>query len=42
MLSNPNFLKKAPENKIIEEKNKLEDYNNNLKEARIRLIELKG
>ncbi|MCK5731419.1 MAG: class I tRNA ligase family protein, partial [Tenericutes bacterium] len=42
MLSNPNFIKKAPESKIIEEKKKLEDYNSNLKEAKIRLIELKG
>ncbi len=42
MLNNPNFLNKAPEAKIEEEKNKLAKYEDNLKEANNRLAELKG
>jgi len=42
MLHNPNFLNKAPQAKIEEEQNKLAKYEDNLKEAHNRLIELKG
>ena len=40
MLSNPNFLSKAPANKINEENEKLEKYKNSLKETINRIQEL--
>ena len=42
MLNNPNFMNKAPEAKIEEERNKLATSEDNLKEANARLKELKG
>jgi len=42
MLRNENFLKKAPAKKIEDEKQKLAKYEDNLKEAKSRLVELKG
>ncbi len=41
MLRNENFLGKAPAEKIEEEKQKLAKYQDNLKEAKNRLVELK-
>ena len=42
MLSNPNFLNKAPEHKVEEEKSKLKKYETSLIETKARLKELKG
>ena len=42
MLSNPNFLNKAPKHKVDEEKSKLEKYQTSLNETKARLEELKG
>jgi len=41
MLNNPNFLKKAPESKVKEEKEKLSDYQERQAKAKQRLTELK-
>jgi len=41
MLKNPNFMAKAPEKKIIEEKHKLKDYQDRYNEAKKRLEALK-
>jgi valyl-tRNA synthetase len=40
MLNNPNFLNKAPEAKIVEEKEKLTKYQENYKEVNTRIKEL--
>jgi len=40
MLRNPRFMEKAPQPKIEEEQNKLANYQDNLKEAKLRLDEL--
>lgn len=40
MLHNPKFMEKAPQSKIEEEQNKLANYQDNLKEAKLRLDEL--
>jgi valyl-tRNA synthetase len=42
MLNNPKFVDKAPEAKVNEEREKLVKYENNLKEANQRLLEIKG
>ncbi|MFW5794280.1 MAG: class I tRNA ligase family protein, partial [Bacillota bacterium] len=42
MLSNENFIKKAPKTKVEEEKNKLEAYKKRLNKAQNRLTELKN
>jgi len=42
MLNNSNFINKAPQSKIDEEKFKLSKYEDNLKETINRLNELKG
>ena len=42
MLNNPGFLAKAPLIKQEEEKQKLEKYQENLKEVKERLRELEG
>ncbi len=42
MLSNPNFVNKAPEKKVNEEKAKLDKYKTNLENAQLRLKDLKG
>lgn len=41
MLSNPGFISKAPENKINEEKEKLQNYKEMLKAVEERLETLK-
>ena len=41
MLNNPNFMAKAPENKIQDEQNKLKDYMDRQDKAKQRLLELK-
>ena len=41
MLSNPGFVNKAPEKKVQEEKDKLENYKNMLKNVEERLKALK-
>ncbi len=41
MLNNPNFMNKAPEHKVEEEKQKLNDYTDRQQEAQKRLMELK-
>ena len=41
MLSNPGFVNKAPESKVNEEKAKLENYKQMLKNVEERLMNLK-
>ena len=41
MLSNPNFINKAPESKVAEEKEKLERYTNMMKQVTERLEQYK-
>ena len=42
MLSNPNFINKAPESKVAEEKEKLERYTNMMKQVTERLEQYKS
>ena len=41
MLNNPNFVSKAPEAKIAQERAKLQDYTNKLEITKVRLEEMK-